>query len=646
MNSRMKVILKELMQSETYVTGKYLANINKVSTRTTRDDIRNLNIELADYGALVESIMSKGYKLVIKDEQLFRNFLTEMSEYLYMRDDVHPQTPKERVHFIMVRLLLEELYIKLEDLAEELFVSKSTVQNDLKDVKRILLAYDITLDSRPNHGLMIKGDEVKVRFCIAEIMFNRTQGDGFNYLDPLFSFLTKAELDTIQDIILTQIKAHSITLSDIAIQNLVVHIAIAYERIRSGNHVTLYRLDAQQIEEQTEYVVAHNIVDSIQKTFLITFPQEETAYIAIHLLGTKMLTFDAKGDRLEQVMEAEILETVTKMLERVESELSLGVKDDQELVMALCLHLKPAINRYKYGMNIRNPMLADIKRNYPLAFEAGILAGLVIEQHTETKINENEIGYLALHIGAAIERRKITSGPLRCLVVCASGLGTAQLIYYRLKNRFGESLDVVGTTEYYKLKKRSLEGIDFIISSIPIREEFPIPILEVNAVLSSNDMEKVDRFLAKEQNNTSRLFKRELMFLNMDFKSREETMTYISEQLMQRSLVEETFLSSIYKREEVAPTSYGNLVAIPHPITPQSSQTFLAVCTLQEPIEWKEKQVQFVCVLCVKKNSQEDLQFMYEALGEIVASRPLVEKLISAKNYDEFMNQLIREAEL
>ncbi len=634
------------MQSETYVTGKYLANINKVSTRTNRDDIRNLNLELADYGALVESIMSKGYKLVIKDEQLFRHFLSEMSEYLYAGDEVHPQTPKERVHFIMVRLLLEEIYIKLEDLAEELFVSKSTVQNDLKDVKRILSTYDISLVSRPNHGLMINGDEVKVRFCIAEIMFNRTQGDGFNYLDPLFSFLTKAELDTIQDIILAQIKAHAITLSDIAIQNLVVHIAIAYERIKSGNHVTLYRMDTQQIEEQTEYVVAHNIVDSIQKKFQVTFPEEETAYIAIHLLGTKMLTFDAKGDKLEGVMEAEILQTVTKMLEKVEHELSLGVKDDQELVMALCLHLKPAINRYKYGMNIRNPMLADIKRNYPLAFEAGILAGLVIEQHTETKINENEIGYLALHIGAAIERRKITSGPLRCLVVCASGLGTAQLIYYRLKNRFGESLDVVGTTEYYKLKKRSLEGIDFIISSIPIKEKFPVPILEVNAVLSSNDMEKVDRFLAKEQNNTSRLFKRDLMFLNMNFKSREETMSYIAEQLMQQSLVEEPFLSSIYKREEVAPTSYGNLVAIPHPITPQSSQTFLTVCTLQEPIMWKDKPVQFVCVLCVKKNSQEDLQFMYEALGRIVASRPLVERLIKAKNYDEFMDQLIRESEL
>src|SRR5699024_9248159 len=112
------------------------------------------------------------------------------------------------------------------------------------------------------------------------------------------------------------------------------------------------------------------------------FPEEETAYIAIHLLGIKMLLHTNAGDKVvEQVMEDEISEIVTKALDKIESELNLGIKEDKELVLALSLHLKPAINRFKYGMNIRNPMLADIKKNYPLAFEAGIIASLAIEKH-------------------------------------------------------------------------------------------------------------------------------------------------------------------------------------------------------------------------------------------------------------------------
>src|SRR5699024_3521096 len=138
-------------------------------------------------------------------------------------------------------------------------------------------------------------------------------------------------------------------------------------------------------------------------------------------------------------------------LDKIEEELNLDIKHDQELIMGLGLHLKPAINRYKYGMNFRNPMLADIKKNYPLAFEAGVIAGLSIESNIGIEINENEIGYLALHIGASILKRKYESGPSRVIIVCATCLGTAQSIYYSFKSTFQLNLKVVSTTEYYKL---------------------------------------------------------------------------------------------------------------------------------------------------------------------------------------------------
>ena len=73
-------------------------------------------------------------------------------------------------------------------------------------------------------------------------------------------------------------------------------------------------------------------------------------------------------------------------------------------------------------------MLSAIKENYPLAFEAGVIAGIVIKEQTGIDIHENEIGYLALHFGAAIERRKTERPPKRCLIVCASGAGSAQLL--------------------------------------------------------------------------------------------------------------------------------------------------------------------------------------------------------------------------
>src|SRR5690625_7366115 len=91
------------------------------------------------------------------------------------------------------------------------------------------------------------------------------------------------------NIIIKKIKVHANTLSDIAINNLLIHIAIAYKRIDSGYHISLYKADVQDIREQREYEVAKEIVTEVEEKLQVDFPQEETAYIAIHLLGTRLL---------------------------------------------------------------------------------------------------------------------------------------------------------------------------------------------------------------------------------------------------------------------------------------------------------------------------------------------------------------------
>ena len=639
---RTKTIFRELMAVETPITGKYLATINQVTSRTIREDIKTLDLSLVGNGAYVDSVMGQGYKLRITDEQLFRNYLKRISGDESTTQTVIPRLPDERITYVIKRFLLSESYIKLDDLADEMYVSKSTIQNDLAHVKKKLALYDIRLEARPNYGLKVNADELKLRFCMAEYIFDRKEGVARQLSKSHFTLLSQEELDSLVEIIVSQINIHQITVSDIAINNLVIHMAIAYKRIKAGYHVTLYKTDLDEILEQKEYQVAYEIVRKVEEKFHVDFPQEETAYIALHLLGTKiLLQMNASDKIIKEVVEEDISKVVVKVLDEVESKLNLGISDDKELIIALCLHLKPAVNRYKYGMNVRNPMLQDIKKNYPLAFEAGIIAGSIINEHIGIEVDENEIGYLALHIGAAIERRKLKVGPKRCLIVCASGLGTAQLIYYKLKSQFGEGLDLVGTTEYYKLDQYNLMDIDLIISSIPIQEQLLVPVIVVNAILGDSDIRKIEKFIVNTKQNLHSFFQEELMFLTKSFGSKEETLEFLHTTLLNKGLVDQTFLTAIYEREKVAPTSFGNLVAIPHPITPNSDETFLAVCTLTKPIIWNDKPVQFICLLSVKKNSEEDLQVMYDLLGKIIHDSSIVEKLIKVKTYEEFMKVLI-----
>lgn len=635
LTSRQENVLQTLLSEDTPMTGKYLGKINDVTSRTIREDIKVIDGLISSHGASIEAVMGQGYQLIIQDEERFRHYLQSLLE----NETFIPKSPEERVIYLIKRLLLHDQYIKLDDLSNEMYVSRSTIQNDLNDVRKILSKYEIELESRPNYGMKVKGRELQLRFCIAEYLFDRNEKKYYAIMDTDLTSLSQADLDTIFEVIMHEIEANQITLSDIAVHNLFIHIAIACKRIETGNKVTIFKADLQEILEKKEYRVAEKIVRKIEDELLLDFPREETAYIAIHLLGTKMLTQTQTADKVvEQVIEDEVSAIVRKTLHRIETELQLGIHEDKELILALNLHLKPAINRFKYGMNIRNPMLQEIKKNYPLAFEAGVIAGLAIEKHTGTKIDENEVGYLALHIGAAIERRKLKAGPKRCLIVCASGLGTAQLIFYKLKSHFGKNLDVVGTTEYYNLQHSNLNDIDFIVTSIPISERIPIPVIEVNAIIRDTDLSRIERAVLDARQSFSHYFRKDLTFLKKDIGTKEEVLDFLHAKLLDKGLVDYTFMDAVYERENVVTTSYGNLVALPHPISPKSDVTFFSVCTLEKPIIWKDKPVQFVCLLSVKKNSMEDLQEMYDVLGKVIEDAFVVQRLIKVHSYEGFIN--------
>lgn len=637
LNHRMTAILRELIAAETPITSEYLANVIEVTSRTIRNDIKELEDVIAKYGTSIKSIRGSGYSLEVHDEELFRKLLQEVLDEQASNNNEIPELPEERVQYIIKRLLLERDYVKLEDLADDLYISKSTIQNDLKDVKRIFNSYGIVLDKKPNYGLKIKGDEVQLRFCISEYLFDRKLTNR-DVESKNISILSNDEMQLIRATILEQIKENNINLSDIGLNNLSIHIAIACRRIRNNNYVSMAPEDLEKIINEKEYEVAKKIILQIEDALEVTFPAVEIAYIAIHLLGTKTIAQSNLSDKeVLSIIDEDIARLTFSILEAIDEKFILDIKDDKELFISLSLHLRPTINRYKYGMNIRNPMLNEIKANYPIAFEAGLLAGTILEKNIGVTINENEVGYLALHISAAMERSKLNHKVKRCIVVCASGIGSAMLLKYKLQSEFGSKLTVLGTTEYYKLKDTSLHEIDFIVSTIPIEDHLPIPVIEVNTILGESDFQKIEKIMSDSEVNKLEYTREDLVFLQMKFETRDEVLEFLTNQLKKKALIDDDFYSAILEREALSPTSFGNFVAIPHPITPKTDSTFWAICTLQKPIDWGGKRVQFVCLLCVERDSKSDFKKMYELLIKVIDSEKLVQQIIKCKTYHEFI---------
>nr|WP_263325113.1 BglG family transcription antiterminator [Neobacillus sp. Marseille-Q6967] len=633
LNTRMTVIIRELMKTETPVTSEYLAKVLDVTSRTVRNDIKELESIVANFGGSIKSIRGTGYQLLVHDDQLFRHLLQEITDKDKEKDGDIPTLPEERVHYLLTRLLFAEGYVKLEDMADELFISRSTIQNDLRDVKDIFSKYGIKLDKRPNFGLKVMGEEFQLRLCMAEHIFKNVDTEEIE-ASTLYS---EESLNIIRKIIIEQIKVHHIVLSDIGLNNLVIHIAIAFNRIKNQKYITLYPKDLMNLKDQKQYQVAEEIVVELEKELGVNFPETEVAYITIHLLGTKMITeLHLNVNEIQGMIEQTIYQTVNKMLETIDKELQLNIKDDQELFVALCLHLKPAIHRLRYGIDLPNPLLDDIKSKYPHAFQAAIIAGMVLKRELEVDIHENELGYLALHLGAAMENKKLANQSKKCMIVCASGVGSARLLASKIQSKFGSKVEIIGTTDYYKINQIPFHNIDFLISTIPISLNLPLPVIHVNTILGGSDLEKIEKLLLDGGKPKFKYIREELVFLQKDFETREEVLQFLADQAQALGLVNEQFLPSVFERETFSPTSYGNFVAIPHPISPLTDTTFWAICTLQKPIEWGDKRVQFVCLLNVEKDSTEELQVMYDQLVKIIDNSQLVQQLIKCKTYKEF----------
>lgn len=252
---------------------------------------------------------------------------------------------------------------------------------------------------------------------------------------------------------------------------------------------------------------------------------------------------------------------------------------------------------------------------------------------------------MALHFGAALERRKMEIPPKRCLIVCASGAGSARLLQDRLRSQFGSKLTILGTAELYSLPHVSLHALDLIITTIPIHMDLPVPVIQVNTILGGGDFLKIEEALTSETRVTlaSQYMKKELVFTKRAFQTKEEVITFLTQKVIDMGLAPAELTPSVMEREEAAPTSFGHYTAIPHPMTPLTDETFWAICTLEKPIIWGEKKVQFVCLLCVEKENAKDLKGMYRLLGELVHNVKFIQHLIACDTFEDMLDIMYKK---
>ncbi|PXX80896.1 BglG family transcriptional antiterminator /transcriptional regulator [Dielma fastidiosa] len=628
MNKNQKIIMKELLASDVPLTSEHLALTCGVSSKSIRRYLADLKDQCEQHGATIIMKPGLGNLIRIDDEEKFHTFLEKERSSQKI-----PNSPEERLDYLLNLLLYNSDYVKVSDIADDLFISTSRLSIDLKNLRSLLDNYHLKIVNKPNYGIKIQGNERDRRICMAEYYMKKRNDDTTSNPNDAYQVM-------INNVITKVLVQKNIHMSDIALQSLAIHLLIAVERIKTSNIIQLTSETQQKMEAKGEYSIALALKDAIEHTFGITLPISEICYLTQHLIGKKHFESDTNEFDVEVNEEVTIL--VNVILRSIFDQTRMDFYNDIDLKMNLMLHMIPFLERVRNQMMVHNPIINDIKEKYSFAYELASIGLSAVCERLKVKITEDEISFFALHFILALERKREEVAPSNILIVCSTGRATSQLLAYQIQKKFGDRINVIRIIEAHRLDQMNLESFDFIFSTVPIHKEYPLPIRQINNLLEEKDFNLIESCLKA---GTAKLHIRDLMdeklfFTDIDAQNKEEALQILIQKVSDHVSIPDNFYQLVLEREEFASTELNNLVAIPHPNCAVTNSTFIATGILKKPIIWNSKSVQIIFLIAIMPNNKQDLRDFYEGVVDFVTKEKNTTELLHKQTYDNLMNLL------
>ncbi|MGB3252761.1 BglG family transcription antiterminator [Buttiauxella gaviniae] len=615
--------LFEMLQNETLLQDE-LARRLSVSTRTVRADITALNALMVGHGAQFVLNRGAGYQLNIADPALYEELQQQPSRQLRI-----PRNSPERVHYLVVRFLTSAFSLKLEDLAEEWFVSRATLQSDMAEVRDWLARYNLTIETRPRHGMKLFGSEMSVRACLTDLLWKLTQEDCENPLltEEVLNAGVPEQLAAELHNCFTRCR---IRLTDEGEQFIRLYCAVAVRRISEG--YPLPEFSADNVDEAVREA-AKQITVLLQKLAGKALSEAEEQWLQVHIASRQVQAVAASAISAD---DDEAL--VNYILSFINNNYNYNLLTDKQLHADLLTHIKTMITRVRYQINIPNPLLGNIKQHYPMAYDMTLAAVSSWGKYTPYVISENEIGFLVLHIGVGLERHYNIGYQRhpRVLLVCDTGNSTVRMIQAMLLRKYPqiEVTRIISLRDY-----EQLDGVeeDFVISTARISDKQK-PTVVVAPFPTEYQLEQLGKLVLVDR---TRPYMLEKFFDASHFRVVDEPMTQqelfstLCQQLEREGNVAADFYPSVVEREAIVSTVLGEGIALPHSLGLMANKTVVYTVLAPQGIRWGDETAHVIFLLAISKSEYEEAMAIYDLFVTFLRERAMP-RLRDSKNFEEF----------
>lgn len=563
-----------------------------------------------------------------------------------------PQSAYSRQAYILKVLLLQNQTKNLDELADELYISPSTLNNEIVKIKSELMNFDLVFKTKNNYAY-IDGLEKNKKRMISHLIYNETK-DNFSNLELIQSYLPEIDLNIVKHVVTDILLSNHYFIDDFSLTNFILHMGITMVRFLnypssgdfpdSANNITIAEPVVNLLRE---------ICDSLEKFFTVHFSDNDFYNLAL-LLMTRIVHDNIDQLDIEKVNEM-VGTRISAMMEliqnRVRNVFYINL-NNQDFIIRFSLHLYNMMIRLENSIDVRNPQLVPIKNTYPYIYDVSVFIANIITKETGQPLSEDEIAYISLHIGVLIEEQKALRNKVKVMIVCPNYYSTQLRMVKKLHTVFEDSIILSGiVTSQDELKNFS--DYDCVITTISLNQHLPVPVIPISDYFNNKDISNIidviegikkERVRTVLENKLKFIFKKELFFYYpKHFSDRTNAIEYLSAALEKEGFVDSAFREKLYERERLSSSVYTN-IALPHPIDPCAISTAIAVSIHPSPINWNGNKVHVVFMLAIHEEDRILFRDIFDLVTETLLNKKNFQTLLNTKSYEDFIKFLISSA--
>lgn len=575
-----------LLLSDKYIKIDEISNRLNLSSSTIKNEIKDIKNNLNVYKLSLDSKKGVGLKISGSSEDIKK-----------LKDDIifNSTSENNRIYEIAYLLLVSDKNtVNINELCNTFFISRSTLDKSYDDLSKYLASFGLTLNHIKGKSLYeIQGKEECIRKALASTIRSLNELDSYASQTTRINPWIKRNMDIDIDLLINKINKYlenmNVKYSDVVINTLAIHIAISIMRLRQDNKISIKPI--KDIKYQDTYNRVISLTKEIGDIYGVVFNDKENTIIYSFLINTNNLL-----EASNELRNKENKEIAKEIIDLVNNVREINV-DNEELVNALTLHLVTLSNRIENNEFLTNPLLEQIKTEYPDAFGLAYMCNSIFIRHFNKSLNEDEIGFIAIHIESMLEQ---TTERIKIVIVCSHGIGVSQLVASRIETRFSQ-INIVDTISEKDVNKYDT-NIDLFITTLPIKTK-TYSIL-VSPLLLSDDISRIESFINEYKKNIPSLLDSVCFstLLNKSYKDQQEVFKVVEKHLQGLNIINDGFRQALVNRENIISTAIGNNTALPHVPEEYIKQSFIMIVTLKHKINWGNEKVDEVVVLGIKKS--------------------------------------------